>query len=292
MLSANVEQRVNIKLLTKLENLPQTLTICWHKCMVISVYLARKFSSGLRSLRRVGNTSGTIQNRAVLPLRKLKRMWRRSLELFEETADWAFEQFLNLPTSIRKVLDRFCTKIWAWKRCVLKWCQKSLPPSKRNIDWIAVLTLLKKFENYPDFFLNIIMCLKLGFFNMIKRLRDNPCIEGASNPLGRRQRAWASPNSKQWLLFISISGGLSILIRCLKVRLSIRFIIKMFWRPSVNVCDEGHQTCGRFFLCYYASDLLLLILLHFLCIFLIPNYLVMFFSFMVILLLFLLHYSF
>jgi len=38
--------------------------------MVISVYLARKFSSGLRSLWRVGKTSGTIQNRAILPLRK------------------------------------------------------------------------------------------------------------------------------------------------------------------------------------------------------------------------------
>jgi hypothetical protein len=37
--------------------------------------------------RRVGKTSGTIQNQAVLPLRKLKRMWRRSLELFEETVD-------------------------------------------------------------------------------------------------------------------------------------------------------------------------------------------------------------
>ena len=33
--------------------------------------------------------------------------------IFEETADCAFEQFLNLPTSIRKVLDRFCTTIWA-----------------------------------------------------------------------------------------------------------------------------------------------------------------------------------
>ena len=42
--------------------------------MVISVYLARKFSSGLRSLRRVGKTSGTIQNWAVLPLRKLENV--------------------------------------------------------------------------------------------------------------------------------------------------------------------------------------------------------------------------
>ena len=49
--------------------------------------------------------------------------------------------------------------------------------------------------------------MKLGFFNMIQRLRDNPCIGRAPNPLGRRKRAWASPNSKQWQLFFSISGG-------------------------------------------------------------------------------------
>ena len=113
-----------------LENLPHRLTICWQNCMVISVYLARKFSSGLRSLRRVGNTSGTIQNRAILSLRKLKRMWRRSLEFFEETADWAFEQFLKLPTSIRKVLDRFCTKIWAWKGMCWSGAKNPYPRAK------------------------------------------------------------------------------------------------------------------------------------------------------------------
>ena len=69
---------------------------------------------------------------------------------------------------------------------------------------------------------------------------------------------WKSPQSprkkkarmrkskfKAMMIVFSISGGLSTLIGCLEVRLSIRFIIKMFWRPSVNVCYEGDQTCGR-----------------------------------------------
>ena len=47
---------------------------------------------------------------------------------------------------------------------------------------------------------------------MIQRLSDSPCIERAPSALGR---------------------------------LSIRFIIKVFWRPSVNVCDKGDRTCGR-----------------------------------------------
>ena len=46
------------------------------------------------------------------------------------------------------------------------------------------------------------------------------------------------------MIIFFISSELSTLIGCLKVRLSIRFIIKMFWRSSVNGCDED-QTCGR-----------------------------------------------
>ena len=62
----------------------------------------------------------------------------------------------------------------------------------------------------------------------------------------RKKKARISKSKfKKMILFFSISGGLSTLIGCLKVRLSIRFVIKMFWRPSVNVCDEGDQTCGR-----------------------------------------------
>ena len=158
MLSANVEQRVNIKFLTKLgKSATETynlLTEVYGDQCLSRTHVFEWF----KKFKEVGNTSGTIQNRAVLPLRKLRRMWRRSLELFEETADWAFEQFLKLPTSIRKVLDRLCTMIWAWERCVLKWCQKSLPLSKRNIDWIAVLTLLKTLKIILSFFLNVIMC--------------------------------------------------------------------------------------------------------------------------------------
>ena len=86
MLSANVEQRFNNKFLTKLgksatetynlltevyryQCLPRTQVFEWFKKFV-----------------EEDKTSGTIQNRSVLPLRKLKRMWRRSLQLFEETA--------------------------------------------------------------------------------------------------------------------------------------------------------------------------------------------------------------
>ena len=183
--------------------------------MVNSVYLARKFSIGLRSLRRVGNTSGTIHNWAILPLRKLKRMWRRLLELFEETADWVFEQFLNLPTSIRKVLDRFCVTIWAWKRCA-----KLVP--------------------------KILMCEETWIFQYDPETkRQSMHWKSPQSPRKKKARMSKSKFKAVMIVFFDIRGGLSTLIGCLKVRLSIRFIIKMFWRPSLNVCDEGDQTCGR-----------------------------------------------
>ena len=87
MLSANVEQRVNIKFLTKLgKSATETYNLltevygdqCLSRTQVFEWF--KKFKEGREYV-------GTIQNRAVLPLRKLKRMWRRSLELFEETAD-------------------------------------------------------------------------------------------------------------------------------------------------------------------------------------------------------------
>ena len=131
------------------------------------------------------------------------------------------------------------------KKGCAKVVPKILTPEQKEHRVNCCVDTLENIENDPDFFQNVILVTKLGFLNMIQRLRDNPCIGRAPNPLGRRKRAWASLNSKQWWLFFSISGGLSTLIGRLKVRLSIRFIIKMFWRPSVNVCDEGDQTCGR-----------------------------------------------
>jgi len=54
----------------------------------------------------------------------------------------------------------------------------------------------------------------------------------------------STPKFKVMLIVFSISGVLCTLFVCLKVRLATRFIVKMFWRISVNVCDEGDLTCG------------------------------------------------
>ena len=44
---------------------------------------------------------------------------------------------------------------------------------------------------------------KLEFFSMIHRLRDNPCMGRAPNPIGIRKRAWTSRNLKQrWMIFL------------------------------------------------------------------------------------------
>jgi len=51
----------------------------------------------------------------------------------------------------------------------------------------------------------------------------------------RKKKARMSKSKCKAMMIFSISRGLSTLIGCLKVRLSIRFIIKMFWQTSVNV---------------------------------------------------------
>ena len=79
---------------------------------------------------------------------------------------------------------------------------------------------------------------------MIQRLRESMHWKSPQSP--RKKKARMSKSKFKAMMFVvSISGGLCTLIWCLKVRLSIRFIIKVFWRHSVNVCDEGDQTCGR-----------------------------------------------
>ena len=70
---------------------------------------------------------------------------------------------------------------------------------------------------------------KLGFFNMIQRLSYNPCIgENPQSPRKKKARVSKSKFKAMMIVFFSISRVLSTLIGCLKVRLSVRFIIKMF----------------------------------------------------------------
>jgi len=94
--------------------------------MVISVYLARKFSSGLRSLWRVGKTSGTIQNRVVLPLRKktqenvekvarivrgVRRMSIRAISELTNINKEGVRQILHDDLGMKKVCAKVVPKI-------------------------------------------------------------------------------------------------------------------------------------------------------------------------------------
>jgi len=68
---------------------------------------------------------------------------------------------------------------------------KILTPEQKEHRVNCCADTLEKIENDPDFFQNVITCDEtwiLGFFNMIQRLSDNPCIGRAPIPLGRRKR--------------------------------------------------------------------------------------------------------
>jgi len=109
MLSANVEQRVNIKFLTKLgkyatETYNLLTEVFGDQCLSrTQVFEWFKMFKGGREY--VGDDPKSGRPSTAKTQENVEKVAR----IFEDTSDWAFEQFLNLPTSIRKALDRFCT---------------------------------------------------------------------------------------------------------------------------------------------------------------------------------------
>ena len=131
------------------------------------------------------------------------------------------------------------------KKVCAKVVPKILTPEQKEHRVKCCACTLENIENDPDFFLNVITCDETWIFQYDpETTRQSMHWKSPQSPRKKKVRMSKSKFKKMMIVF-SISGGLSTLIVCLKVRLSIRFIIKMFWRPSVNVCDEGDQTCGR-----------------------------------------------
>ena len=140
MLSANVEQCVNIKFLTKLvKSATETYNLLTE--VYGDQYLSRtqvfewfkKFKEGREY---VGDDPKSGRPSIQENVEKVARIFRGDRRLSIRT----ISELTNInKESVRQI----CTKIWARKRCVLKWCQQSLPLSKRNIEAIAVMTLFK-----------------------------------------------------------------------------------------------------------------------------------------------------
>ena len=99
----------------------------------------------------------TIQNRAILPLQKLKRMWRRSLELFEDRrlSIWEISELTNInKESVRQILH----EDMGMKKVSAEVVPKILTPEQKEhrVNWCA--DTLENIENDPDFFLTVITC--------------------------------------------------------------------------------------------------------------------------------------
>ena len=189
MLSVNGEQRVNIKLLTKIgksatETYNLLTQVYGDQCLSCTQVFERfkKFKDGREYVGvdpKSGRPSTAKTQENVQKVARIVRGDRRlSIRAISEITNINKESvrhILHDDLGMRKV----CAKV----------VPKILTPEQKEHRLNCCADTLENIENYNDFFLNVIMCLKLGFFNMIKRLRENPCIEGASNPLGRRQRA-------------------------------------------------------------------------------------------------------
>jgi len=133
MLNANVEQSVNIKFLTKLgKSATETYNLstevngdlCLSRTQVFEWF--KKLKGGREYVGDdpiSGCPSAAKTQENVEKVARIVRGDRRlSIRAISELTNMNMERVI------------FCTTIWERKRCVLKWCQKSLPPSKRNIE--------------------------------------------------------------------------------------------------------------------------------------------------------------
>ena len=142
MLSANVEQRVNIKFLTKLgKSATETYNLltelygdqCLSRTQVFEWF--KKCMEGREDVRndpKSGRPS-TVKTQENMEVTRIvqgdRRLSIRAISELTNINKESVRQILHDELSMKKV----CAKV----------VPKSLPPSKRNIERIAVLTLLK-----------------------------------------------------------------------------------------------------------------------------------------------------
>ena len=93
---------------------------------------------------------------------------------------------------------------------------------------ICCADTLENIENDPDFFLNVITCDETWIFQYDPETkRQSMHWKSLQSP--RKKKACMSKSKFKVMMIVFFDiWGLSTLIGCLKVRLSIRFIIKMF----------------------------------------------------------------
>ena len=114
-----------------------------------------------------------------------------------------------------------------------KVCAKVLPKiltteqKERRVNCCA--DTLENIENNPNFFLNVITCDETWIFQYDPETkRQSMHWKSPQSPRKKKARMSKSKFKAMMIDFFRYPGGLSTLIGCLKVRLSIRFIIKMF----------------------------------------------------------------
>ena len=134
MLNANVEQRVNIKFLIKLgKSATETYNLltevygdqCLSRTQVFEWF--KKFKEGREYVGDDPKSGRPSTAKTQENVEKVARIFRGDRQLSIR----AISELTNInKESVTQILHDDL----GMKGCVLKWCQKSLPPSKRNIE--------------------------------------------------------------------------------------------------------------------------------------------------------------
>jgi len=118
------------------------------------------------------------------------------------------------------------------KKLCAKVVPKILTPEQKEHRVNCCADTLENIENDPDFFLTVITCDETWIFQYDPETKRQSMHWKTPQSPRKKKVRMSKSKFKAMMIAFSISGGqgggLSTLIGCLKVRLSIRFIIKMF----------------------------------------------------------------
>jgi len=176
--------------------------------MVISVYLARKFSSGLRSLWRAGKTSGNdpklgrpstakTQENVKKVARIVRRDRRLSIRAISEPANINKE-------SVRRILHDDL----GMKKVCAKVVPKILTPEQKEHRVNCCVDTLENIENDPDFFQNVITCDETWTFQYYPETKQQS-MHWKSPQSPRKKKALMSKSKfkAMMIVFFRYPGG-------------------------------------------------------------------------------------
>ena len=190
--------------------------------MVISVYLALKFWSALKGLKRERNRAETISAPVVPAHQKQKLTSKKIGEIVRQNRRLSIPAIAELINIDKETVRQILHNNFNMKKGCSKMAPRLLTPDQKEIRMNICADILQNIENDPDLLENIITCDESWFFQY--------------NPESKRQSMhWKSPSSpRQKKARQSKSKFKAMMI----VFSDIRGIVHVDWVPEGQTVNQ------------------------------------------------------